>query len=215
MGGAVSRGIDNDDLVDNLKNDEYIVTESVERAFRLVDRGDFFLVEDRDGAYEDHAWRNGTLHMSAPCIYTKAVEALQFRPGLSFLNLGSGTGYLSTLVGTLIGPHGTNHGIEIHERNVRYAEERVREFTRTAPTFDLTSFCPPKFVVGNCLFVNAAFRLYDRVYCGAACPEEYIDFLKSLLCVGGILVVPFENQVQSEILCIINGSMVCSTVTEN
>eukprot|EP00118_Oscarella_pearsei_P003999 m.16591 g.16591 ORF g.16591 m.16591 type:complete len:392 (+) comp27027_c0_seq1:99-1274(+) len=196
MGGAVSRGIDNDDLVENLKRDDYIVTPAVEHAFRLVDRGDFFLPEDRENAYEDHAWRSGTLHMSAPCIYTKAVEALNFRPGLSFLNVGSGTGYLSTLVGTLLGPHGVNHGIEIHESNVQYAQGKVREFMKTAPEFDLTSFCVPNFVVGSGLFINPAYRSYDRVYCGAACPEEYIDFMKSLVNVGGILVVPFVNQLQ-------------------
>lgn len=33
-------------------------------------------------AYEDHAWRHGTLHLSAPCIYTRAVEALQFKRGV-------------------------------------------------------------------------------------------------------------------------------------
>ncbi len=37
--------------------------------------------EDTLEAYENHAWRRGTLHQSAPCIYTKAVEALKFAKG--------------------------------------------------------------------------------------------------------------------------------------
>ena len=32
-------------------------------------------------AYEDHAWRQGTFHLSAPCIYTRAMEALALKPG--------------------------------------------------------------------------------------------------------------------------------------
>ena len=32
-------------------------------------------------AYEDHAWRKGTLHLSAPCIYTRAIEALKLKKG--------------------------------------------------------------------------------------------------------------------------------------
>lgn len=39
--------------------------------------------------------------------------------------------------------------------------------------------------------------MYDRVYCGAACPVEYGQYLKNLIKIGGILVVPIgENLMQ-------------------
>jgi len=71
MGGAVSAGVDNDGLVDNLKSADFIRTPHIERVFRAVDRGDYFLVESREQAYRDSAWREGHLHLSAPCIYAK------------------------------------------------------------------------------------------------------------------------------------------------
>lgn len=37
-------------------------------------------------------------------------------------------------------------------------------------------------------------RTYDRVYCGAACPEIYESYMKNLLRVGGILVMPLNDQ---------------------
>lgn len=43
MGGAVSAGEDNDDLIDNLKEAQYIRTGRVEQAFRAIDRGDYYL----------------------------------------------------------------------------------------------------------------------------------------------------------------------------
>lgn len=103
MGGAVSAGEDNDDLIDNLKEAQYIRTEKVEQAFRAIDRGDYYLNGYRDSAYKDLAWKHGNIHLSAPCIYSEVMEALKLQPGLSFLNLGSGTGYLSTMVGLIIG----------------------------------------------------------------------------------------------------------------
>lgn len=103
MGGAVSAGVDNDDLIDKLLNAEYIKTPAVERVLRSVDRGFYFLPEYRRQAYSDMAWKNGNLHLSAPCIYSEVLEQLNVKPGLSFLNIGSGTGYLSTVVGLILG----------------------------------------------------------------------------------------------------------------
>lgn len=101
----MSAGEDNDDLIDNLKEAQYIRTEKVEQAFRAIDRGDYYLDGYRDSAYKDLAWKHGNIHLSAPCIYSEVMEALKLQPGLSFLNLGSGTGYLSTMVGLIIGKH--------------------------------------------------------------------------------------------------------------
>lgn len=103
MGGAVSSGQDNDELIDNLKEAEYIKTDEVERVFRIVDRAHYYLEECRENAYKDLAWKSGTLHLSAPCIYSEVMEALELKEGLSFLNLGSGTGYLNTMVGLMLG----------------------------------------------------------------------------------------------------------------
>uniref|UniRef100_A0A8C9QJ27 Protein-L-isoaspartate O-methyltransferase domain-containing protein 1 n=1 Tax=Spermophilus dauricus TaxID=99837 RepID=A0A8C9QJ27_SPEDA len=96
-GGLKGEGQDGaakDTLINNLI---YIRTERVEQAFRAIDRGDYYLEGYRDNAYKDLAWKHGNIHLSAPCIYSEVMEALKLQPGLSFLNLGSGTGYLSTM----------------------------------------------------------------------------------------------------------------------
>lgn len=103
MGGAVSAGLDNDDLIDNLMQAQYIKTPEIERVFRAVDRASYFLPEFQTNAYKDLAWKKGNIHISAPCIYSAVMENLNLAPGLSFLNVGSGTGYLSTMVGLMLG----------------------------------------------------------------------------------------------------------------
>lgn len=36
-------------------------------------------------------------------------------------------------------------------------------------------------------------RQYDRVYCGAACPENFELFIKQFVKIGGILVMPYKD----------------------
>ncbi|XP_037792333.1 protein-L-isoaspartate O-methyltransferase domain-containing protein 1-like [Penaeus monodon] len=194
MGGAVSAGVDNDELVDNLKAANYIRTPLLERVFRAVDRGDYFTSENRELAYRDNAWKKGNLHLSAPCIYAKVMEGLQLAPGQSFLNLGSGTGYLSTMAGLILGPYGINHGVELHADVVSYGQERLEHFKKNSAAIDAFTFCDPQFVQGNCLCLPPDMRLYDRVYCGASCPESHENYMKGLINEGGILVMPLNDQ---------------------
>ncbi|XP_005112060.1 uncharacterized protein LOC101852524 [Aplysia californica] len=194
MGGAVSSGQDNDELVDNLREDNYIKTSEVERVFRIVDRAHYYLAEYKDSAYKDLAWKCGTLHMSAPCIYSAVMEALELEKGMSFLNLGSGTGYLNTMVGFMIGPYGINHGIELHEDNVTYARKKLDSFKTASRKFDDLELCEPEFAVGNCLNLAPENRLYDRVYCGASCPSEQKEAIQNMIKISGILVVPVGDQ---------------------
>ncbi|XP_023862105.1 protein-L-isoaspartate O-methyltransferase domain-containing protein 2 [Salvelinus sp. IW2-2015] len=194
MGGAVSAGEDNDELIDNLKEAHYIHSDLVERAFRAIDRADYYLEEYRDSAYKDLAWRHGNIHLSAPCIYSEVMEALDLHPGLSFLNLGSGTGYLSTMVGLILGPFGVNHGVELYADVIEYAYQKLDYFIKTSESFDKFEFCEPSFVAGNCLEIPSESRQYDRVYCGAGVQRDHEEFMKSLLKVGGVLVVPLEEK---------------------
>ncbi|XP_054433481.1 protein-L-isoaspartate O-methyltransferase domain-containing protein 2 [Pteronotus mesoamericanus] len=194
MGGAVSAGEDNDELIDNLKEAQCIRTQLVEQAFRAVDRADYYLEEFKGNAYKDLAWKHGNLHLSAPCIYSEVMEALDLQPGLSFLNLGSGTGYLSSMVGLILGPFGVNHGVELHPDVIEYAKQKLDFFIRTSDSFDKFDFCEPCFVSGNCLEIAPGRCQYDRVYCGAGVQREHEAYMKSLLKVGGILVMPLEEK---------------------
>jgi len=56
-------------------------------------------------------------------------------------------------------------------------------------------FCEPSFVTGNCLEISPDCTQYDRVYCGAGVQKEHEDYMKNLLKVGGILVMPLEEKV--------------------
>ncbi|GFQ67036.1 protein-L-isoaspartate O-methyltransferase domain-containing protein 2 [Trichonephila clavata] len=194
MGGSVSAGKSNDELIDRLVEAEFIKTPLIQRVFRAVDRGDYYAPNQKQNAYKDIAWRMGNLHLSAPCVYSVVMEALKLRSGLSFLNLGSGSGYLSTMAGLVLGPYGTNHGIELYGEIVEFAYERLDEFLKHSNAVDEYEFCEPAFTVGNCLTLDPTCAQYDRVYCGASCPAEYEPYIKNLVKVGGILIMPLNEK---------------------
>lgn len=81
--------------------------------------------------------------------------------GMSFLNIGSGTGYFSCLAGYLLKRHGINHGIEIHDDLVQFARKRVDEFIRYG-TGDTRDICVPLFISGNCFQLDQSQMKYDR-----------------------------------------------------
>ena len=50
-------------------------------------------------------------------------------------------------------------------------------------------------MAGNCLEIPPDSRQYDRVYCGAGVQREHESYMKNLLKVGGVLVLPLEEKV--------------------
>eukprot|EP00403_Amphidinium_massartii_P008821 CAMPEP_0178419868 /NCGR_PEP_ID=MMETSP0689_2-20121128/25833_1 /TAXON_ID=160604 /ORGANISM="Amphidinium massartii, Strain CS-259" /LENGTH=592 /DNA_ID=CAMNT_0020041321 /DNA_START=17 /DNA_END=1792 /DNA_ORIENTATION=+ len=174
----------NDTMVDKLIFSNSLKTEACISAFRHVDRQHFWLPGNRDMAYQDMPLRSGRLHLSAPHIYARALESLMpLKPGMSFLNIGSGTGYFNCIVADLIGGLAVNHGIDVWPETVEHANERVARLGKDSV----------EFTVGNIyqLDVSKTIR-YDRVYVGA-CANSRSKYLYRLLEVGGILIGPFQT----------------------
>ncbi|KAF2351099.1 S-adenosyl-L-methionine-dependent methyltransferase [Trinorchestia longiramus] len=192
MGGAVSVSYNNDDMVTKLINAQYIKTPCVERAFRAVDRGNYVL--HKDSAYSDSAWRTDHLHLSAPCIYAQVLEGLLLEPGQRFLNIGSGTGYLSTMVAMILGSEGTNHGVELRPEVIRYAHLRMKFFKKCS-SYNPDFFADPVFIEGNAYHLMPPETKYDRIYCGAAVEPAFLDRLRDdFLNVGGVIVAPVQDE---------------------
>lgn len=94
----------------------------------------------------------------------------------------------------MVGSRGINHGLEIHPEVIEYAYEKLQAFVKLNSAVDEYDFCVPQFALGNCLSLASTDRRYDRIYCGAACPEVYNNYIKQLVEVGGILVMPVNDE---------------------
>ncbi|CAB9506930.1 Protein-L-isoaspartate O-methyltransferase domain-containing protein [Seminavis robusta] len=191
-----SSGTTNDEMVDNLKRFGVISTPAVEEAFRQVDRAFFVPPNQRDLAHSDQPLREGNLHISAPHIYGSVLEALELTPqsSLSFLNVGSGTGYMSCIVASVLGCHSNNYGIEVFKDVVEHSKEATvrwkASIRKPVPHIE--------WVHGNALNINPdkgeAVVGFDRIYIGASVDKEDLPKIANLLRPGGILVGPVEDE---------------------
>lgn len=77
---------------------------------------------------------------------------------------------------------------------IDYAYEKLQAFIKGNSAIDEYDFCVPQFEHGNCLSLATTDRRYDRIYCGAACPEVYNSYIKQLVDIGGILVMPVNDE---------------------
>lgn len=131
-----------------LLENEVLRSPRVEFAFRLVDRARFVpqlesatptathrhtqadtSMRDHQ-AYIDGPLKVGMVHISAPHMYAVVLEKLQLESGMRFLNVGSGSGYLSCMGSILVGRGGASHGVERLEEVVTHARTCAHNWRR-------------------------------------------------------------------------------------
>lgn len=202
-----------------LKKRGNITSNEVALAFSRVNRSAFVPASWAHCAWDDaplRAWDDGAqcvVHLSAPSIYATALEALDLtREGpeeaaLSFLNIGSGSGYFSALAATILGPRSVHHCVEISAPLAARCRATFEEACRDSYGDDWSDAEDerPKFgAVPELAHVNvhvaSCFDLalddsmkFDRIYVGAGARASDARFLSKLLKPGGIIVGPFER----------------------
>ena len=144
-------------------------------------------------AHSDQPLREGHVHISAPHIYGAALEALEFEAGSSqsFLNLGSGTGYLTCMVANLLGPCSVHVGVEVSAETIAHARESLQHWQEANPHLEIPNL---EIIHGNALNIDLdqgeARVGFDRIYLGAAISRQGLHRVAQLLRPGGILVGP-------------------------
>jgi protein-L-isoaspartate(D-aspartate) O-methyltransferase len=113
---------------------------------------------------------------SQPSLMAQMLEDLQLRPGLRFLEIGSGTGYNAALVAHVIG---SLVSIEVDRRILAEAEAHVRGFTGRRVAFHHAD--------GRLGYPPAA--PYDRLLVTAAARDLESAWLDQLAS-GGLLLAP-------------------------
>jgi protein-L-isoaspartate(D-aspartate) O-methyltransferase len=180
-------------LVRNLKDSGYVTSDNVLRAMEKVPRHEFLPETMADLAYEDTPLPIGLGQtISAPHMVGMMLEALDLRPGMSVLEIGTGSGYHAALVAELVRPDGKVYtierikvlGLKARETLERLGYGNVVEVVIADGTNGLPEHAP-----------------YDRIFVAAAGPGVPPP-LKEQLADGGILMIPVGGRMVQDLVLV-------------
>jgi protein-L-isoaspartate(D-aspartate) O-methyltransferase len=161
--------------------------QSVEEAFKAVDRKAFLPQEARDAAWLDSPIPIGYGQTnSQPSTVRMMLEWLGPQPGEKILDVGSGSGWTTALLSYLVGPEGKVYAVEkipelvqVGSENCQKAGINNAQFFEAGDVYGLPDFAP-----------------YDRILVSAAAKELPQELLDQLV-VGGRLVIPIGSSIHA------------------
>lgn len=171
-------------LLQHMKQSGYLRTPAVAAAFRRIDRADFVDPEFIANAYDDIPLPIGSGQtISQPSTVAFMLERLAVKPRQRVLDIGSGSGYTSALLGVLVGKDGRVIGLERVLSLVRFAQKNLSAYP------DL-----PVEIQEAGSTLGLPGEAFDRILVSAAA-ETFPETLLDQLTAPGRIVIPIQNSV--------------------
>ena len=142
---------------------------SLKKAYLQIDRKDFVLPKYEDEAYEDHPLPIGYGQtISQPTTVFFMLELLSAKLGDHILDVGSGSGWTTALLGSIVGKKGGVVGVDIVSELVEYGRNNLKKYKKlNAKVINFRD-------LGN-------DRKYDKILISAdteKLPEMFMNMLK-------------------------------------
>ncbi|ODQ51427.1 protein-L-isoaspartate O-methyltransferas-like protein [Saitoella complicata NRRL Y-17804] len=188
-----SHGETNLEMLDNLRKNELIKSDRVYEAMRKVDRGHFAPYSP----YRDAPQSIGHgVTISAPHMHANAAQALEqhLQPGMSALDVGSGSGYLLAVFAHMVQPEGKVVGIEYIPELVEKSKDNLRKDPTHAEMLK----------DGRIMIIGGDGSLgwpegapYDAIHVGAAAPRMPTHLIDQLRPGTGKMFIPVGQYEQA------------------
>lgn len=174
----------NKNLVKHLKDDKGLLkTEELESAFLKIDRADFVSEDYKAEVYEDYPLPIGFGQtISQPTTVAFMLELLNLKKGERVLDVGSGSGWTTSLIAEMIKPRGKVWGVEIIPELAEFGKKNLAKY----------NLPNAKILHARKQVGLSEYAPYDKILVSAeaqSVPEELIKQLKK----GGIMVIPIKN----------------------
>lgn len=173
-------------LVELLVRNGYLKSEPIIRAFNEITRADFVPPEFEQQAEADIPLPIGFGQaISQPTTVAIMFELLNPKPGQKMLDIGSGSGWTSALLGNIAGSEGKVAAIEV-------LPELHAMTKRNVEKFGLMGSGIVECAIGDGNLGYQPLAPYDRILVSAAA-DEVPQALKDQLALGGKMVIPVHN----------------------
>lgn len=158
---------------------------SIANAFKTIDRKDFVPDEYKELAYQDKPLPIGyDQTISQPTVVAQMLELLKPQEGKKYLEIGTGSGYVTALLAFLAGENGKVYSIERNQYLAEKARQNLSNYPNLVPRIEIL------FMDGSKgLAEHAPFNFIHS----AAAFEKIPAALKNQLIVGGKLIAPTKN----------------------
>lgn len=174
----------NTNLSNFLVNIGVLKTQSIIHAFLMIDRADFVLDRSAQDIYEDYPLSIGHGQtISQPRTVAMMLEMLEAQEGDKILDIGSGSGWTTALLGFIVGDKGAVTGVERVSELVKFGNHNLEKYN-----LKNVKIIPAQDELG---LVGEEF---DRILVSAAASEFPYKLLQQLK-TGGKLVIPVGNSI--------------------
>jgi len=173
------------ELIFFLTRNNILKTKSIIEAFEKIDRKNFILKKYTNEAYNDYPLDIGSNQtISQPSTVAFMLELLSPKKGDKILDVGSGSGWTTALLGYIVGSEGKVCGIELIPDLVLFGRANLEKYD-----FKNTKIYQATKDLG--LKDKGPF---DKILVSASArdvPEELVNQLK----VGGTMVIPIQDSI--------------------
>ena len=173
-----------EDLMKRLEEETQVFKNpAVKRAFEAVDRKDFVEDDYKVEAYEDYPLptKEGQT-ISQPTTVAFMLELLDPQEGDTVLDIGSGSGWVTALLGHMVGDDGKVIGLEIKPSLIAEGQKNIRKYSDLPIEIRQAQKETGLYKEGP----------YNRIISGATFPtkEDLPVELLFQLSNGGVMVIP-------------------------
>ena len=173
-------------LIKNLISDGYLKTPEIIDAFYKIDRVNFVPEELKREAQVNAPLPIGYGQtISQPLTVAFMLELLQPKDGHKILDVGSGSGWQSSLLAYIVKDKGKIIAIERISELSEFGKDNSKKY----------NFKNLEFVVGDGSKGYKKEAPYDRIIVAAAAFDEIPNELKNQLKINGRLVIPVKNSI--------------------
>lgn len=177
------------EIIKDLIEEGWLKTENIISAFKEIDRIDFLPKQERDLAELNQALPIGKGQtISQPLVVAFMIEELKPEPGNKILDVGSGSGWTTTLLSHIVGKDGRVFGIEIVPELKEFGEKNCSKYSFVKKGI-------AKFILADGSKGYEKEAPFDRILISAAVQDKIPLFLKQQLKVGGIMVLPVRSSI--------------------